>query len=58
VAGREESSFFEKKEAKKLFSLGIRGLRLTGLLYGRGPSGQKFFASFFQKRRCFLAAPR
>jgi hypothetical protein len=48
---KKESSFFEKKEAKKL--------SLTG---GFGPavanahSKQKFFASFFQKRSPCLCA--
>jgi hypothetical protein len=44
---KEESSFFEKKEAKKLLSWGV--------WHGRCPSGeQKFFGSFFQKRTSFL----
>jgi hypothetical protein len=41
----EECSFFEKKEPKKLLEIGPRRSRQ------RGSNNQKFFASFFQKRR-------
>jgi hypothetical protein len=41
---QEESSFFEKKEAKKLYSFG------AGPPNGRAPSHKSFFASFFSKK--------
>jgi S1-C subfamily serine protease len=44
------SSFFEKKEPKKLLSTGARGSK------GLTPNGQKFLGHFFQKgTACFLA---
>jgi hypothetical protein len=48
--GKEESSFCEQKEAKKLSPLA------AGSPDCRLPKEKKFFASFFQKRRFFLAA--
>jgi hypothetical protein len=42
---KKESSFFGKKEAKKLLSICIRLSRENP-----GANGQKFFGSFFQKR--------
>jgi hypothetical protein len=44
--GREESSFSEEKEAKRLF--------IRSLVEGKLLDGQKFFGSFFQKRTAFL----
>jgi hypothetical protein len=44
----EGSSSFLKKRTKKLFILGARAGRTAGA------NGQKFFASFFQKRRSCL----
>jgi hypothetical protein len=46
---KASSPFFEKKGPKKLF------LTRLALRIQRTPNGQKFFASFFQKRRFFLA---
>jgi hypothetical protein len=60
----ESSSFFEgasqaaapEKEPKKLFPIGVRRNGLTGQPAATGPNGQKFFASFFQKRRFLLSS--
>jgi hypothetical protein len=51
---KEESSFFEKKEAKKL--LLPRPLAVT-TARPRAHSKQKFFGSFFQKRTFLLPYP-
>jgi hypothetical protein len=48
---KKESSFFEKKEAKKL--LLTAGLSTA---FANAHSEQKFFASFFQKRSACLCA--
>jgi hypothetical protein len=45
---RKESSFSEEKEAKRLFSLGVRGRASVGA------KDQQSFASFLQKRSIFL----
>jgi hypothetical protein len=45
---KKESSSFLKKRSKKLLTLGAR---VAGSVRHR----QKFFASFFQKRRFFLS---
>jgi hypothetical protein len=45
------SSFFEKKEPKKLFPLCARGRLLTGQPMATRPNGQKFFWFFFFKKR-------
>jgi hypothetical protein len=42
--GKEESSFFEKKEAKKLYPFGGGSLAFAAL------SQKSFFASFFSKK--------
>jgi len=47
VRDREESSFFEKKEAKNLLSVCCPAFIRTA---GASSYEQKFFASFFQKR--------
>jgi hypothetical protein len=50
---REESSFFEKKEAKKLYSLA------AGSLAQRVSCEKSFFASFFSKKEdscCHLSS--
>jgi hypothetical protein len=51
---RQKKSFFFEKKNQKTFAHGgyLSGLRV-GLIAGR--NGQKFFASFFQKRRTLLA---
>jgi hypothetical protein len=50
---RERStSFFKKKEAKKIFAP-VAAWPLAARRHG--PREQKFFASFFQKRSFFLA---
>jgi hypothetical protein len=46
--GKEESSFCEQKEAKKLFPTGL------GDAAGTVPKRMKFFARFFSKKRRFL----
>jgi hypothetical protein len=46
---QEESSFFEKKEAKKLCSL------VSGSLVHRVSYEKSFFASFFQKKKTLPA---
>jgi hypothetical protein len=47
---KEESSFSEEKEAKRLLSvLGVRPLPLL--------NGEKFFGSFFQERTAFFYRP-
>jgi hypothetical protein len=58
MRGRQESSFFEKKEAKKLYPFG------AGSPNRAGPSEKSFFASFFSKKEdssflplAFLAPP-
>jgi peptide/nickel transport system substrate-binding protein len=57
VAVRQASSFFEKKEAKKLFSLGL------GVDAGGSQMDKSFFGSFFSKKELlaclalFSAAP-
>jgi hypothetical protein len=50
--GQEESSFFEKKEAKKLYSFGPRGHAPSrdGFPNSAAPSHKSFFASFFSKK--------
>jgi hypothetical protein len=44
VKWQEESSFFEKKEAKKLLSVG------AGSIDNDAPNEKSFFASFFPKK--------
>jgi hypothetical protein len=53
-AGRKGSSSFLKKEPKNFYSLGM-ALRHPDKRH-RGRKFQKFFASFFQKRRSFFTA--
>jgi hypothetical protein len=57
--GRQESSFCEQKEAKKLFPPPVS---MPGLAdrYPTGPNGQKFFWFFFFKKRtaCFPSRPK
>jgi hypothetical protein len=49
------SSFFEKKETKKLFSLGTHGRLLTGQPTATSRQWIKvFLVLFFQKKNCFL----
>jgi hypothetical protein len=48
---REESSFSEEKEAKRLLSVEVVRVAMPG----HGASGGKFFGSFFQKRTPSLA---
>jgi hypothetical protein len=61
VAGREESSFFEKKEAKKLYSVGSPSVRMAGEAQKHtakrtiaaskaAPNEQSFFASFCSQK--------
>jgi hypothetical protein len=49
-SGKEESSFFVKKEAKKLYPF------TAGSPHHTAPGGKRFFASFFTKKEdpCFL----
>jgi hypothetical protein len=51
---KEERCSFLKKRTKKLFSVGARWRAPVAAKIW--PYNQKFFASFFQKRR-FLASP-
>jgi hypothetical protein len=53
---KEDSSFSEEKEAKRLSSVWVCTMLLPYTAY---PNRQKFFASFLQKRRpSFLSMPR
>jgi hypothetical protein len=45
---KEDSSFSEEKEAKRLLSIWVRTMRLPQATY---LNRQEFFASFLQKRR-------
>jgi len=47
---QESSSFFEKKEPKKLFRSASRGVENA-----RGPKSKSFLVTFFQKSNCFLS---
>jgi hypothetical protein len=47
--GKEESSFSEEKEAKRLFTFA------PGAAAGTRARSEKFFGSFFQKRTRLLA---
>ncbi|HTZ69988.1 MAG TPA: hypothetical protein VMB71_04985 [Acetobacteraceae bacterium] len=51
---KEDSSFSEEKEAKRLCSFD-RWPRVAAQSHTKE---QKFFASFFQKRRFFLLSPK
>jgi hypothetical protein len=51
---KEESSFSEEKEAKRLLSVGPREMPIAS----RAVKEQKFFASFFQKRSAFFCLPQ
>jgi hypothetical protein len=50
VEGKASSSFFEKKEPKKLFSICRCQRRGTDIATRRAQVGKSFFASFFSKK--------
>jgi hypothetical protein len=50
VKGKEESSFFEKKEANKLLSISGLQRRGSSVATRRNQGEKSFFASFFSKK--------
>jgi hypothetical protein len=57
VVSKQVPSFFEKKEAKKLFSPGVRRVT-TSVPPRRNPQTDKsFFGSFFSKKERLTSLP-